>query len=82
MKPLACTYERMFNYFILIILIKISKSVLSFNFPNSLTLSNGNIFIIHQKGVTISNNHLTTIILNVIAFPEDEEINNEASLSK
>ena len=82
MKPLASTYEKMFNYFILIILIKISKSVLSFNFPNSLTLSNGNIFIIHQKGVTICNNHLTTIILNVIAFPEDEEINNEASLSK
>ena len=75
-------YKRHMYFLILFILIGFSKSLLSFNFPYGLTLSNGNIFIIHQKGVTICDNHLSTIILNVITFSEDEEIKTEDSLSK
>ena len=69
-------------FIILIILAKQTNNALSFNFPYSLTLANGNIFIIHQKGVTICDNHLTMIIDNIINFSEAEEIKTEASLSK
>ena len=75
-------YKRNIYFLILFILIDFSKSLLSFNFPYGLTLSNGNIFIIHQKGVTICDNHLNEIILNVITFSEEEEITTETSLSK
>ena len=82
MKPLTNIYKRIHNYFILFLLINISESFISFNFLYSFTLSNGNIFVIHQKGVTICDNHLKTILLNVITFSEDEEIITEASLTK
>ena len=82
MKPSTNIYKRILYFFILFILIKLSKSSISFNFPYSLTLSNGNIFVIHQKGVTICDNLLNSILLNVITFSEDEEIKTEDSLSK
>ena len=63
-------------------LIKITSSYLSFNFPYSLTLANGNIFIIHQNGINICDYHLTTILENITTFSEDEKIKTKASLSK
>ena len=75
-------FIRYFKFLMLLILIKISSSYLSFNFPYSLTLSNGNIFIIHQNGIDICDYHLTTILENITTFSEDEKIKTEASLSK
>ena len=75
-------YKTILFFVILYILIDLSIPFVSFNYPYALTLSDGNIFVIHQKGVTICNKHLTRILKNVITFPEDEEINTEASLSK
>ena len=80
MKPLKS--RKIFSFFILFILINISNSYLSFNFPYSLVLANENILVIHQKGITICNQHLNKVITNVKTFSEDEEIKTEASLSK
>ena len=45
----------------------IFKTVLSlyFNFPTSIQLKNGNIFIIHQNGISITDSNFTKIIINV-----------------
>ena len=75
MKSLTSNiYKRTLSFFEIFILIEFSKSFISFNFPYSLALSNGNIFVIHQKGVSICNNNLNKILLNIITFSEDEEI--------
>ena len=74
--------RKIFQILILIIIIDFSYSYLSFNFPYSLTLANGNIFVIHQKGISICNYRLDTIIENITIFSEDEEIKTEESLSK
>ena len=75
-------YERILNIFILFILIELSQSFISFNYPYGLTLSNGNILVIHQKGISITNKYSTKILKNVIIFSENEEITSETSLSK
>ena len=55
-------------FFIIIIQI---TSYISFIYPNSLFLSNKNIFIIHKFGISICNSELTSIIKNSTIF-EDE----------
>ena len=75
-------FIKIFQFFTLLLLINISYSYLSFNFPYSLTLANGNIFVIHQKGISICDYHLNEIIENVTSFSGDEEIKTESSLSK
>ena len=78
MRSLICfLFKKILHLIIICILIDLSKSLKSFNYPYSLTLTNGNIFIIHQKGVTICDYSLSTIIENVIIFSEDEEIKTE-----
>lgn len=45
------------NYFLLIInflLIRLTISILSFSYPTSITLDNGDIFIVHKTGVTVT----------------------------
>ena len=58
-------YKTILFFVILYILIDLSIPFDSFNYPYALTLSDGNIFVIHQKGVTICNKHLTRILKNV-----------------
>ena len=67
------------NYCIFIIIIfnlKINQiySSLSFNYPYSLYLSDGNIFTIHEKGITIYDHLLTKKIADSVIFPENEGI--------
>ena len=69
----------LFIYFCLITKI---KSFLKFKYPYSFILSNKNIFIIHQSGITICNEYLTEEIDNVIIFTEEEDKITEQSLSK
>ena len=61
---------------ILNIIIKEAYLYISFHFPNSLFLSNGNIFIIHKYGISICNSNLTEIIYN-ITFENDDIITVE-----
>ena len=50
-----------------------SKSYsISFIYPNSVTLKNGNIFVIHKEGVTICNSDFSEIIKNVITFIDEK----------
>ena len=67
--------------FLLYIALNNINSYVSFNYPNSLSLSNGNIFIIHKFGISICNPNLTEIITNITNF-EEEDIITQENLSK
>ena len=72
------------KFFFLIIFLSLifpTITTLSFKFPTSITLNNGNIFIIHQTGVTICNPNCTEVIKNVKDFSSDQQI-SEVNLSK
>ena len=71
-----------FYLFILFSIRNPSLSYVSFNFPYALSLSNGNIFIIHKEGITICDNLLSKIIKNITIFGSSEQIGTEESLSK
>ncbi len=77
-------YNKFGSLFLIILFIMILSinSKISFTYPYSLTLSNGNIFIIHKTGITICDAHYSKIIKNVITFSSSEEISTEGALSK
>ena len=75
-------FRIIFYLFILFIIINQALSNISFSFPYALSLSNGNILVIHKTGITICNSLLSKIIKNIITFKDDEQIQTEASLSK
>ena len=73
--------NRLFFLNILLIFISQSISYLYFTYPNSISLSNGNILIIHELGITICNYNLSEIINNITNFGESEILTIE-SLSR
>ena len=70
-------------FFLNILCIILSQiiSQISFIYPHSTILSDGNILIIHKYGITICNQNNTQIIRNIIVFIGDE-ILEEESLSR
>ena len=68
---------------IVIFFIKIISTIsnIFFTYPNSVTLKNKNIFIIHRYGVSICNSFCSRIVKEVLIFSEFEEI-TEDKLSK
>ena len=73
--------NKLFFFIILFIIIVQSISSISFTYPSSISLSNGNILIIHKSGISICNSFLTEIISNVTNFSEEEFLTTD-SLSK
>ena len=76
-----------FSYHLIYIIINLlniplSISTISFSYPKAVTLKNGNIFVIHQYGVSICNSSFSEIIKDVFTFSTDEQISNEDYLSK
>ena len=70
-------------YFIICLhLIENVNSKIYFTFPYAITLSNKNIFIVHQLGVDVVDPSFTQILKRVIIFSEDEKISTENELSK
>ena len=57
-------------------------SNVSFIYPNSVTLKNKNIFVIHRYGISICNSFCSKIIKEILTFLPDEEISTEEKLSK
>ena len=53
-----------------------------FTYPYTITLSNNNIFVVHQFGVDVIDPLFTKILKRVIIFSEDEIISTEKELSK
>jgi hypothetical protein len=74
----------LYKYLFILLLIKLfqSNSFPQLKFPFSIILSNDNIFIIHQDGVSIYNSGLSNLISDEIIFNDSEKINSEYSLSK
>ena len=67
--------------FILFLQISYIHSTLSFEYPTSVTLKNGNIFIIHKTGVTICDPSMTMRIKDILNFSTNQ-ISNINYLSK
>ena len=74
--------RKVFSIFIFISLINSSFSYLSFKYPYAFKLSNKNIFVIHELGISICDKTFTRIIFNATKFSEQEKIKSNAALSK
>ena len=74
--------RKVFSLFIFISLINSSFSYLSFKYPYAFKLSNKNIFVIHELGISICDKTFTRIIFNATKFSEQEKIKSNAALSK
>ena len=74
--------KKIFFLLVLSIIINLSKSSILFNYPYCLSLSNGNILVIHKTGIDICDHSLSRIIKNISVFEGDEEISNDKALSK
>ena len=70
-------YSKLIFILIFLLNIHMSISTLSFTFPISTALTNGNIFIIHQDGINVCNSGVTKIIKNSYQFNEDEKISKD-----
>ena len=73
---------QIFFYVICFQLINIVDSKIYYTYPYGITLSNKNIFIIHQLGVDVIDPLFTKISKKVMVFTEDEKISTEDELSK
>ena len=78
MKEKNLSINKLITICIIFFLFK-KVNVLYFNYPTAVTLKNGNIFIIHQSGITIVDANFTKVIKNVT---EDELVPNTHILSK
>ena len=80
-KLFHCIY---FLFYILkfVSFIKIGKGLPNLKFTKSITLLNGDIFIIHQSGISIYNSSLNGFIENITYFSEDLLINDYSQLNK
>ena len=58
------------------LMIHINTSI-SFMYPFSISLSNGNIFIIHKLGISVCDPLLSKIIKNITIFTEEEQLKEE-----
>ena len=76
-----CKIYFFFSYYLLFIIINLLNiplinATISFSYPKAATLKNGNIFVIHQYGVSICDSSCSEIIADVITFSTDEQISN------
>ena len=78
------TTKLSFYLFIIIFFLQFTSfiSILSFTYPNALTLKNGNIFVIHKNGVSICDYSFSTILREIIVFSEELQISDTDHLSK
>ena len=67
-----CYINKIFFFNILFAIIPSIIYPLSFTYPNSVPLSDGNILIIHKLGIIVCNSNLSEIIINVANFTNDE----------
>ena len=79
----------LYNFFVFFLLffflfkqIKSSNYIPYINYPFALILSNDNIFIIHQNGVSIYDSTFSNLISDEIVFSDTEKITSIQSLSK
>jgi hypothetical protein len=76
--------NKLFNLFFLLILLSILQNNLinSFSYPKSITLENGNIFIIHKDGISIFDSSLNREKQIIKTFEDEEKISDTNKLSK
>ena len=76
-------YKRIyFLAFVLIISIGDVNSLLNFNYPSAINLSNGNIFIVEKEGIYVYDGRLKNKIHSYTFRDENDKINDSDDLSK
>ena len=72
-----------FNFLITIFILNIYQigSILKFKYPSTITLKNGNIFVIEENGIHICDKSFSEIIKTVITFDEEDKISTPDKLS-
>ena len=73
--------KSLFISFLFIISIGNAFSLLDFNYPSAISLTNGNVFIVEQNGIYVYDEGLKNIIYSY-PFQENEKITDVATLSK
>jgi len=79
--------SKFFSFLLLVLsisfkIIKSENSSIYLDFPSSIMLSNGNIFVIHQNGVSIYDSTFSKLISDEVIFNNSEKINHGYYLSK
>lgn len=77
-----CLIKKYFFIIIIFLLIQHIFSTLSFSYPTSIILENGDIFVIHKTGITITDPTYSQIKSNVRDFSYEDEQITESTLSK
>ena len=57
-------------------------SVIPFTFPQSTTLSNGNILVVERDGIYVCDPNLSNILRTLHTFPDEDKISSQLKLSK
>ena len=63
-------------FIIFFIELNIINSTLSFSYPTSVTLINGNILVVEKNGIYICDPTMETIINTTFTFIEEDQIDN------
>ena len=71
------------NFLILAFILSIGKvnSLLNFNYPSAISLSNGNIFIVEKEGIYVYDGNLKNKLYSYTFQAEDDKIKNSNDLS-
>ena len=72
----------LFYIFIIFSLITICQLISTLDFPQSITLLNGNIFVIHKYGIDIYDSSLENKVKNILNFTGDNCIDSTDKLKK
>ena len=74
--------NKIIQFIILYLIINEVYSKISYIYPYAFTLSNDNIFIIHKYGIDLIDSSFSKIIIKVMIFSKEEQIETEEDLSK
>ena len=83
MKDMGYSPKRkLFFLFILLGLIQSAFGALAFEFPYAFKLPNNQIFVIHKKGITITDKDFKTVVRREITFTGSERITTDEDYTK
>ena len=65
-----------------LILGKYNSEEIKFKYPQAITLTNGNIFVINRTNILIFDSNLTNVISEILTFEKEEQYKDTTELSK
>ena len=78
---MKCISFNLIFFILFFIELNIINSTLSFSYPTSVTLTNGNILVVEKNGIYICNPTMETIIKTAFTFIEEDQIDDDNKLA-